>query len=73
MEAVEVLQVLSNLDFVDRIALHLIYWRGRTHTQVARELALPEATVNECVARGMRELAIRLVDFTDSRSADARA
>lgn len=59
-DANEVSNILGELDGADRIALRLVYFRGLTQTQVAHELALPETTVRQCVARGMRELAARL-------------
>jgi DNA-directed RNA polymerase specialized sigma24 family protein len=61
----EVLNALNRLKDTDQVALRLIYWRGLTQGEVARELALPQETVRRCVARGMRELAEHLID--DSR------
>jgi DNA-directed RNA polymerase specialized sigma subunit, sigma24 homolog len=63
--AIDALSALSTLDRVDRAALRLTYWRGLSENQVARELALPLATVERCVARGMRELAARLLCVAD--------
>jgi DNA-directed RNA polymerase specialized sigma24 family protein len=48
---------LADLDRIDRAALRLIYWHGRTHEQVAAELNLSAATVRAAVAHGMRQLA----------------
>jgi DNA-directed RNA polymerase specialized sigma24 family protein len=61
---VEVLPILDSLDYIDRSALRLIYSDGLTQTEVARELALPEATIRRCVAHGMRRLAGRLTAGT---------
>ena len=59
----DLLNALSGLDRIDRLALRLIYWRGLTQTEVARELGLPLATIRECVARGMRELAQHIIGY----------
>lgn len=64
---VEVLNALCDLHRADRIALQLIYWRGLTQAQVARELALPEATIAQCVARGMRDFARHLTTNAGSQ------
>lgn len=59
---VELIHALCELDRVDRAALRLIYWQGRTQAQVAEELHLPIGAVRAGVARGMRQLAGRLAD-----------
>ena len=57
-----VMDEMSGLRPIDRAVLKLIYWRGLTQLEVARELALPDHAVRRCVARGMRELAGNLAD-----------
>ena len=64
--AVEVLEAVTGLNRVDRTALRLIYWRGMTHTQAARELHLPEQVIRQCVARGMRDLTEHLTENADT-------
>jgi DNA-directed RNA polymerase specialized sigma24 family protein len=61
--AVEVMEALTSLTGVDRAALRLIYWRGMTYTQAARELHLPEQVIRQCVARGMRNLTEHLTTY----------
>ena len=58
--AAETLQVMDDLDSVDRAALRLIYSFGMSQAQVAWELGLPETEIRLRVARGMREVAARL-------------
>jgi DNA-directed RNA polymerase specialized sigma24 family protein len=58
--AAETLQIMDDLDSVDRTALRLIYSFGMSQAQVAWELGLPEAEVRRSVERGMREVAARL-------------
>jgi DNA-directed RNA polymerase specialized sigma24 family protein len=59
--AAHVLHALEDLDRVERAALELIYWRGMTQSQVARELDLPQATIRHCIARGMHHMAEHLM------------
>jgi DNA-directed RNA polymerase specialized sigma24 family protein len=58
--AAETLQIMDDLDSVDRAALRLIYSFGMSQSQVAWELGLPETEIRRSVARGMREVAARL-------------
>ena len=58
--AAETLQIMDDLDSVDRAALRLIYSFGMSQAQVAWELGLPETEIRRSVARGMREVAARL-------------
>jgi DNA-directed RNA polymerase specialized sigma24 family protein len=58
--AAETLQIMDDLDSVDRAALRLIYSFGMSQAQVAWELGVPETEIRRSVARGMREVAARL-------------
>lgn len=50
----------------------MIHQRGLTQLRVAREPALPQSTVGQCVGRGMRELAGYLTVGTGSGCAGNR-
>ncbi len=54
------MHALSALNRVERLALHLIYWRGLTQAQVAEELRLPTRTIGTAVAHGMLRLGDQL-------------
>jgi DNA-directed RNA polymerase specialized sigma24 family protein len=58
--AAQTLQIMDDLNSVDRAALRLIYSFGMSQSQVAWELGLPETEIRRSVARGMREVAARL-------------
>jgi DNA-directed RNA polymerase specialized sigma24 family protein len=60
--AAETLQIMDDLDSVDRAALQLIYSFGMSQAQVAWELGLPETEIRRSVARGMCEVAARLTN-----------
>ena len=47
--AVETLNALSDLQFVDRRALQLMYWRGLTQAQVAANSSCPNPPSNNAL------------------------
>jgi DNA-directed RNA polymerase specialized sigma24 family protein len=64
--AAETLQIMDDLNSVDRAALRLIYSFGMSQSQVAWELGLTETEIRRSVARGMREVATRLTSHVAS-------
>ena len=63
----DVIEGMGELENVDRAALRLIYWHGRTHAQIAAELGVPVTAVHTAVARGMRRLAGHVTDRWPAR------
>lgn len=55
------LRALAELDAVAHAAVIAIYWQGRTQAQVADDMHLPPSAIRAAVARGLRQLAARIV------------
>ncbi|HVA33095.1 MAG TPA: RNA polymerase sigma factor [Candidatus Baltobacteraceae bacterium] len=57
-------RAMQHLPEEQRIALELAYYQGKTHTEIAHELATPLGTVKSRIAMGLRKLAAALQPST---------
>lgn len=67
-------RALQHLDPVERAAVVLVYWHGRTQPQVAADLDISVGAARRAVNRGLRRVAEQIL-AADARSevADGRA
>ncbi|WP_375483496.1 RNA polymerase sigma factor [uncultured Jatrophihabitans sp.] len=50
-------RAVQDLDPIERAAVVLVYWHGRTQPQVAADLGIPVKVVRRALTRGLRRLA----------------